>query len=93
MYWEDWHDIYSNRYRWRATDCLGFLENGKHVSQATTVDGVNNEKDEDTGWYEAYAKHSVNEQSSHFHGWADYSSAEMTRNTNRLAVEEKKPEF
>jgi len=76
VYWQNFHDVYSNRYRWRATDCLGFLENGKHVSQATTVDGVNNEFDEDTGWYDAYAKHSISDQNSHFHGWEDRPAAD-----------------
>ena len=32
VYWENYHDVYSNRYKWRATDCLGFLGNGKHIS-------------------------------------------------------------
>ena len=62
------YSVYSNYYRWRNTDLLGFLENGKHCSVSTVVNGITKEADTSSGWNKNYAEDD-GDQTSRIMGW------------------------
>ena len=62
------YSVYSNRYKWRNTDLLGFLPNGKHCSQQTILDGTTTAKDTSYGWNSQYAEDD-SDHTSRGQGW------------------------
>ena len=68
------YSVYSNKYRWRNTDMLGFLDNGKHCGVQTVVDGITKTPDTDSNWHKNYAEDD-GDHTSRIMGWASYSSS------------------
>lgn len=62
------YSVYSNRYKWRNTDLLGFLSNGKHCNTTTVVDGITNEADTTSNWNSQYAEDD-GDKTSRAQGW------------------------
>ena len=67
------YSVYSNRYKWRNTDLLGFLENGKHCNSTTIVNGITNEANTTSYWHTNYAQDD-GDKTSRIMGWASDSS-------------------
>tara|TARA_B100001094_G_scaffold104896_1_gene101081 strand:- start:5377 stop:10329 length:4953 start_codon:yes stop_codon:yes gene_type:complete len=68
------YSVYSNKYKWRNTDMLGFLDNGKHCKVQTVVDGITKTPDTDSNWHKNYAEDD-GDHTSRIMGWVSTSGS------------------
>ena len=70
---DGFYSVYSNRIKWRATDCLGFLTNGKHCSETLEVDSEILEPNLDNYWNTVWCEDD-GDHNSYYWGWQDRST-------------------